>query len=169
MSKRVMLVDSDGVLAKFNNFKSFRDEGFFNNLEPYENFIQALKDPEIQKIYDIYIFTCCPDHQYSRDDKNEFYDKHTDIPMERRIFVSYDDPRSKIEQFKDKYVLIPGTVYVDDYHRNLTEAKKIFKDNIILVNAVHDDEEHTWKGNRLNIESPVQNIIDYLIRLAGKE
>jgi 5'(3')-deoxyribonucleotidase len=167
--KKVLLVDSDGVLAIYNNFKDFRTKGFFNNLDPYENFIKALKDPKIKDRYTIYIFTSCPDCQDSINDKNEFYDRYTDIPKERRIFVSYDDPRSKIEQFKDRYDLIPGTVYIDDYHKNLTEARRIFKDDIILVNAVPDDEEHTWKGNRINIESPVQNIIDYLIYLSERE
>lgn len=121
MSKRNRLyVDMDGVLAVFNtNISSTEElyaEGYFRNLAPQQNVVEAVKKLIKGGDMEVYILSAyLGDSEYALKEKNEWLDEHLpEIKKENRVFVPCGvDKKEAIPDLSDKDFLL------DDYTHNL--------------------------------------------------
>lgn len=147
--KTRLFVDMDGVLAVFkptNTLEVLYEEGYFKNLEPMPDMIQAVKEiirgePEIE----VYILSAhLSDSPYALDEKNQWLDRYLpEIPPGRRIFPACGE---------DKKAHIPGGVrgadcLLDDYTKNLSLWQPPGK-GIKLLNGINHTRG-TWEHDRI--------------------
>lgn len=121
MVRKRLLVDLDGTLARFhdeaNYLECMYEKGFFANLKPFENMLEAIRI--LTKEYaDIEVITCSAavDSPYCREEKDSWLDRYLpEIPNDRRLYTSIG---------KSKADYLPGGVskndyLLDDYNRGL--------------------------------------------------
>lgn len=95
-------------------------DGFFRNLAPIENSIEALK--ELAKKHDVFIASAAMQHPNSLKEKSDWLDEHFPfIPWQNRILCGH------------KHIL-RGDVLIDDRSRNL----KTFQGRAILFTSPHN-------------------------------
>jgi len=109
----------------------FRDEGFFENLEPKRGSIRAINKLIKSTLYDIYIVTATSD-----DDGSELVEK---IRWFKKYIPNFNTKR--IISCRDKYI-IRGDVLVDDKVDNLDECRPYMQ--CILMDSPTNKECNTY-------------------------
>ena len=161
-----LFVDQDGTLAKFNNNISSPEElyvqGYFENLEPQQRVVDAVKDIIRSGKVDVYLLSAVlPDSKYALPEKNSWADRIIpEIPPEKRIFVPCGE---------DKAAYVPGgiratDVLLDDYTVNLNawEPPAI---GIKLLNDINSTKG-TWQGQKISFNRDPKEIADLIIKVA---
>lgn len=121
MTKKRLLVDMDGTLARFhdeaNYLECMYEKGFFESLKPFDNMLEAIRILTTEyKDIDVIICSAAVESPYCCDEKNAWLDRYLpEIPSDKRLFTSIG--KSKAEYLtggvsKDDYLL-------DDYNRGL--------------------------------------------------
>lgn len=140
-SKYRLFVDMDGTLARFHDevqyLERMWEEGFFLNLKPFENMLQAVKHlAEQNNDIEVYILSAAIDGEppYCCKQKNQWLDKHlSEIDSFHRIFTRVGVPKSDY---------IPGEIdkndfLLDDYNKNLEEWLDFGGSSIKCVNNIN--------------------------------
>jgi len=113
-----LFVDMDGTLAEFRTITKIEElyeKGYFENLTPLPNVIDAVKLISKNPDVEVYILSSVlTDSAYALGEKNRWLDKHLpEIPRERRFFPSCgSSKRASIDLRGNDFLL-------DDYSRNL--------------------------------------------------
>lgn len=154
MEKRKRLfVDMDGTLAVFrpvNTLELLYEKGYFINLQPIRNVLEAVKiiERERPNIQVSILSSVLHDSKYALEEKNAWLDKH--LPeVQQRFFPACGE---------DKRAAIPGGIsdqdyLLDDYTKNLTSWEPPAK-GVKLLNGINHTNE-TWQGNRISaVKSP---------------
>lgn len=151
-------VDLDGTAAVFkpvDTLETLYEEGYFYNLEPNQNVVDAIKilkkeHPEIE----IYIMSSVlTDSKYALQEKNRWIDKYLpEIDAEHRIFPPCGE---------NKLDYIPGGVretdwLFDDYTHNLTLWEPPAR-GIKLLNGINHTRE-TWRGCRIRYDKSPEEL-----------
>ncbi len=143
MARRIY-VDMDGVLATWNSDKSLEEvamPGYFRDLTPMRNVVDAIKRIIHSKQYEVYILSSVL-HDIAIRDKNYWLDTYLpEIPLINRIFVPYG-------QIKADYIgnLDYRDILVDDFSKNLKEWHGV---GIKLLNGINGTKG-TWNGYVVN-------------------
>lgn len=158
-----LFVDMDGTLAVFqkvDHLEQLLEEGYFLNLPPQENVIDAVRvilheNPEI----DVYIMSSVlSDSKYAVDEKNAWLNKYLpEIPMSHRIFPPCGE---------NKLDYVPGGIraddhLLDDYTKNLILWEPPAK-GIKLINGINHTHG-TWKGTMMHYETDPHELSNQLI------
>ena len=159
-------VDMDGTATEFkkvDTLETLYEEGYFYNLKPIENVVDAIKyiiknHPEIE----VYIMSSVlSDSKYALSEKNQWLDKYLpEIDRGHRIFPPCGE---------NKLDYIPGGVrdtdlLLDDYTHNLTLWEPPAK-GIKILNGINHTKE-TWRGNRLRYDKSPEELVENIIEIA---
>lgn len=144
--------DMDGTLFKWNEvpyFEKLLEKGYFANLEPHENVIEAVNTmiPTHSHEYEIFILSAViPESQYALEEKNQSIERFLPtVDKEHRIFCP-------VGENKANYV--PGgikntDVLVDDYTLNLKHWVRSGGAGVKLLNGINDKTK-TWEGAKID-------------------
>lgn len=146
------LVDMDGTLAVFtpvDTLETLYEKGYFINLEPHQNVIDAVKHL-VKENDDIEVFimsAVLSDSKYALQEKNEWLDKYLpEIDREHRIF-----PPCGAD--KKDYVpdgIRPSDYLLDDYTKNLASWEPPAK-GIKLLNGINHTKG-TWMSDMVSYD-----------------
>lgn len=164
-----LFVDMDGTLAVFNKvdtLETLYEEGYFRNLKPNMNVVNAVKEfiaqnPEVKvHILSAYL----SDSKYALKEKNEWLDKYLpEIKQEDRIFPPCGEDKGKY--IKGGYG--ENDYLLDDYTHNLTLWCPPGK-GVKLLNGINHTRG-TWKGECVNYDldgREIANRISQIMELA---
>ena len=121
MSKKVLLVDMDGTLARFHDevdyLERMYEEGFFLNLLPFENVVAAIRlfmedHPEIP----VYTCTAAINSPFCIPEKEAWLD--TFLPEIRKENRIYSEPGKSKAEYLDLETG-PDIFLLDDYNKGL--------------------------------------------------
>lgn len=164
-----LFVDMDGTLAVFqkvDHLEQLLEEGYFLNLAPQQNVIDAVRNilnehPEI----DVYIMSSVlSDSKYAIDEKNAWLNKYLpEIPMSHRIFPPCGE---------NKLDYVPGGIraddhLLDDYTKNLVLWEPPAK-GIKLLNGINHTHG-SWKGKMMRHETDPLELSNQLIATIKEE
>lgn len=158
-----LFVDMDGTLAEFKHVEQLEtlyEYGYFANLRPMENVVQAIKDiiqnhPEIE-VYTLSAYLS--DSQHALTEKNQWLDKHLpELDAAHRIFLPCG---------ADKKAFVPGGVresdaLLDDYTHNLQQWEP--GKGIKLLNGINHTKG-TWQGERIHHSHPAHQLAENLAK-----
>lgn len=167
MNKKRLFVDMDGTLAKFkkvDELETLYEKGYFLNLEPIDNVIDAVKiiikkHPEVEVNI---LSSVLSDSQYALKEKNKWLDKYLpEIDSKHRIF-----PPCGI----DKKDYIAGDVsendfLLDDYTQNLNLWQPPAR-GIKLLNGINNTHG-TWKHDCISFNESANDILTSVKNIIG--
>ncbi len=170
MEKKRLFVDMDGVLAVFNNqissTEQLYEDGYFRNLEPQQNVVDAIKQLISEKQIDVYILSSyLADSLYALPEKNGWLDEHLpELPQEKRLFVPCG--KEKRDMIPD---LGPNDYLLDDYTHNLLLWQPPAR-GIKLLNDINHTQG-TWQYDRISYNRPPESIAQAIkeVILEGKQ
>ncbi len=154
MGKRRLFVDMDGTLAEWKPTKKLEtlyEEGYFLNLKPYENVVEAIKliinqNPNIE----VFVLSAyLRDSDYALSEKNTWLDKYLpEIDAEHRIFCTCQTRVNKKEY-------VPGGILetdclLDDHSPNLNDWEPPAI-GLKLLNGINGAGIN-WQGERISRE-----------------
>lgn len=160
--KKRLFVDMDGTLTVFQTVENDEElyrEHFFENSEPNENVVEAVRDiilhhPEIE----VYILSSVlADSRYCLSEKKAWLKKYLpEIPEERYIFPPCGCCK------KDH---VPGGIrnddfLLDDYSLKLRHWQPHAR-GIKLLNGINGNNG-TWTGDRVSIQSSPEELSEKL-------
>lgn len=174
---KTIFFDIDGTLAKFhdaehNYIEAMWQEGFYKNLEPFENIVKAanyiknnIKDINVAVI-SAYLDTEPPFVQKEKIEwLNEYLPNITDIRLvpagtDKGTFVSEQDGEAWL---------------VDDYNKNLNEWEQAGHHSIKFVNNINDkgmgayggEKGSLWQGAKVNYKTSAGNLVKKISNLMG--
>ncbi len=158
-----LFVDMDGTLAVFQNvdhLEQLLEEGYFLNLKPQENVIDAIQviinqHPEV----DVYIMSSVlSDSRYAVDEKNAWLDRYLpEIPMDHRIFPPCGE--NKLDYVPEG--IRPSDHLLDDYTKNLVLWEPPAK-GIKLLNGINHTHG-TWKGSMMHYDTRPEELADNIL------
>lgn len=158
-----LFVDMDGTLAVFTPvdiLETLYEKGYFLNLEPQKNVLQAVRTivsekPEIE----VFILSAyLSDSTYALQEKNAWIDYHLpEIDKEHRVFTPCGS---------DKKLAIKGGIrsddyLLDDYTLNLNDWEPPAK-GIKLLNGINHTKG-TWTRNRIRWDRQPQELADMIV------
>jgi len=158
-----LFVDMDGTLAVWHPTKKLEElyeEGYFKNLEPYQEVVNAIKTI-INSKPDIEVFILSAylsDSSYALQEKNEWLDKYLpEIDRNHRCFCHCGT---------DKSLAVPDGIKVtdvllDDYTLNLKDWCPPGV-GIKLLNGINDTHK-TWQGERVLRFQPAEKIAEAIL------
>lgn len=185
-NKPKLFVDMDGVLAEWKPLtipiqlpkekiqKILNDtlysNGYYRNLHPYKNVVDAIKELIKENKIDVYILSCyLPVHEDYPDsnpllDKNKWLNQQFGdlIPNNHRIFVLDGEP--KVENIP--FSLTTNDYLLDDYTKNLNtwiEHSSGAK-GIKLLNP-YNDTGKTWNGPRITCTDSANKIKERIYQI----
>lgn len=160
-----LLVDMDGTLAVFRSvdcLETLYEEGYFLNLEPNTNVVDAIKiiireHPEM----DVFIMSSVlSDSKYALAEKNAWLDKYLpEIDEEHRIFPPCGE--NKLDYVPDG--VRATDCLLDDYTHNLTLWEPPAK-GIKLLNGINHTSG-TWKGNMIRYDKTANMIAENIVEI----
>lgn len=157
MEKKRLFVDMDGVLAVFNNQISSTEElyaeGYFRNLKPQENVVNAIRELIKEDKFDIYILSSyLADSKYALKEKNAWLDEYLpEMRQNMRIFVPCGTEKG--DYVKD---LCPEDFLLDDYTHNLLLWQPPAT-GIKLLNDINHTQG-TWQHNRISFSRSAESL-----------
>ena len=177
MTKKRLLVDMDGTLARFhdeaNYLECMYEKDFFSKLKPFENILEAIRI-FIKEHSDVEIFICSAAVQspYCCDDKNDWLDRYLpEIPPEQRLYTSIG---------KSKAAYLPGGVskndyLLDDYNRGLYQFMHSGGNAIKCHNNINQkgtglyggERGYMWDGPIIHVSDSPSLIVAELEQLMG--
>lgn len=165
-TKQRLFIDMDGTLAVFkpvDQLETLYEQGYFENLEPHENVLAAVKNimsehPDIEvHILSAYL----TDSPYALQEKNAWLNRYLpEIDQEHRVFVACGS---------DKKEGIQGGIrsndfLLDDYTVNLNDWQPPAR-GIKLLNAINHTRG-SWEYDRIRYdrtpEELAQGIVDIM-------
>ena len=150
----------DGTLAKFrevNTLELLYEPGYFLNLEPHENMVQAVKlFLKQHKDCEVYIMSAVlSDSQYALKEKNHWLDYYLpEIDREHRIFPPCG--KDKKEYIPDG--ILPTDTLLDDYTKNLLLWNPPGH-GIKLLNGINHTHK-SWEKDTVRFDLEPQKIAD---------
>lgn len=140
--RRRIYFDMDGTLSKWENtsIEIVARPGFFISRSPVSTVIGALKLLLDEPSYDIFILSSVYPNGYAEAEKREWNRKHTGIPEEKQIYVSYGTP--KAQALSDFGGVKSNDILIDDFSFNLKEWPGI---GIKLYNGINGTKG-SWQG-----------------------
>lgn len=152
MEKKRIFVDMDGTLAVFKPVEQLEvlyEEGYFRNLAPQINVLQAVKKI-IQEYPDVEVYVLSAylsDSPYALHEKNEWLNRFLpELDFDHRVFVPCGE---------DKSAFVPGKLnqddyLLDDYTVNLNAWEPPARGIKVLngINGTHG----TWQGSKISFE-----------------
>lgn len=163
--KKRLFVDIDGTLAVFkpvDTLETLYEEGYFLNLPPHENVIDAVKNI-MKDNSDIEVFimsSVLTDSKYALAEKNAWIDKYLpEIDKAHRVFPPCGE---------DKKAYIPDGVretdfLLDDYTHNLTLWQPPAR-GIKLLNGINHTKE-TWQYDRLDYNKTGEMLAENIVSI----
>lgn len=120
-AKKRLIVDQDGTLARFHDevayLEQMYEEGFFRNLKPFENMVEAIKlFKKVQPDAEVFLCTSCIESPFCQSEKDAWMDEYLpEIDEGHRIYA---------EMGKSKADYLPGGAtehdfLLDDYNIGL--------------------------------------------------
>lgn len=168
-AKQRLFVDMDGTLAVFkpvDEMETLYEQGYFLNLEPHENVLDAIKTivanhPEIEvNILSAYL----TDSKYALQEKNAWLDRYLpEVDRDHRVFVPCGtDKKEGIREGvrKDDFLL-------DDYTKNLNEWQPPAR-GIKLLNGINHSRG-TWEHDRLRYDRDALSLASAIISVMRNE
>ncbi len=154
-NKRLLCVDSDGVLAKWNPNVSEADTrvpGYFRTCVPDEKLIRVLK--RVDEFANVCILTSAYKTGTARLDKCWWFINvaKVDFPI---IFCDYGTS-------KDKRVRNENAILLDDYSKNLHEWTSSGRKGIKYRNGINGTRG-TWNGASLSWEMSENEMFERLM------
>ena len=144
--KKAVYIDMDGTLARFHDadkifIEAMWTPGFYVNLKPFENLVDAVKlfikqNPDV----DVYVLSAVldTDPPFVVGEKNAWLDKYLpEIDKEHRIFTRAGDDKSQYIDLSSKECFL-----LDDFNKNLYE----FEDAGGISIKFHNDVNHRGLG-----------------------
>lgn len=157
----------DGTLADFQAVASEEElfeQGYFANLKPQSNVIEAVKELSAREDIEIYILSAVLPSPYAQSEKNEWLDRYLpEVDAAHRIFVPCGED-------KGKYIghsLGADDLLLDDYSKNLKSWCPPGR-AVKLMNDINGNFG-TWRGARISMHEPPKIIADKLCEAAGLE
>lgn len=168
-SMKRLFVDMDGTLAEFKTIEKFEtlyEEGYFRDLRPQQNVIDAIKEIITDKTeYEVYVISAVlEDSKYALKEKKAWLKEYLpELHEKNQIFTACGkDKREWVSDLKDNDFLL------DDYTKNLLswsqqiEGKK--GSGIKLLNGKNDTHK-TWEGARVSKYSEGSVLVKNLINI----
>lgn len=147
---KTIFFDMDGTLARFHDtnhdyVEAMWQEGFYKNLEPFENLISAInllhENPDIHiGIISAYLETEPP---FIQEEKKEWLRRHLPYVDDIRLVPANSD--------KSEYINEENAWLVDDYNKNLNEWRSAGNHSIKFVNDINDRGEGAYGGEAGNL------------------
>lgn len=177
-----IFVDMDGTLARFHDEQMYLErmfeKGFFSELKPFENAIDAIKCIIDNPNVDVYVLSAAITTPYCIPEKNAWLDKYLpQIDKEHRIFVeSTSTPKSlcvpgsymyKDDNGKYHNKISENDILIDDYNKNLEEWER---DGGIAIKAKNNINHKglngkLWEGLIVDINQPVLMTVNQLAQI----
>ena len=163
-ARQRLFVDMDGTLAVFdavNSLEELYEPGYFKNLNPQTNVVDAIRDIISNHSEDIEVFVISSVISGARTalaEKNEWLDKYMpELDEKHRVFC-----KSGI----DRTTAIPGGLrkddfLLDDYTRNLQQWEPPAR-AVKLLNGINHTKS-SWQGDRLRYDRDFYDITDRII------
>lgn len=154
--KHRVFVDMDGTLAQFKYvaFEELLEPGYYRNLEPMKNTVEAVKELIKRNNVEVFIMSAVlREAPTAQDEKNAWLDEYLpEIDKDHRCFMYCDEVKAEH---------IPGgqrstDILLDDYTHNL-ETWAPPGIGIKLLNGLNDTHE-TWQGNKISMERDPKDI-----------
>jgi 5'(3')-deoxyribonucleotidase len=163
MTKR-LFIDMDGVLARFHDEENFTElmykSGFFINLKPFKNAVEAVKQFVKNPDFEVFIISS-PLNETALAEKKKWIDWHLpEISNDHRLFPKYE--QSKADFIWQKFNgICKNDILFDDYNRNLQEWHKIGGTAIMCVNNTSHlrPKGMKWSGEIVSNDANCEKII----------
>lgn len=153
-SSNRLFIDMDGTLCEFTpcrEVETLYQKGYFENLNPREEFIDLIKD-YIKKYGkdEVYVLTSyLSDSSFAYEEKEMWLKKYVpQIKEENYIFVPYGESKAKFAKEK----LCKRDILLDDFSKNLFEWEGKGGTAIKVMNGINGTKG-TWRKKRVN-ENP---------------
>lgn len=148
---RKLFFDMDGTLAKWNTVScedELYEKGYYRNLEPMKNVVEAVNILYEQGEDEIYILSSVlSDSEYALQEKKEWIKEHMPfMDLENCLFVPYGQSKAEyiIENSDRRRITLNSDyVLVDDYTKNLKDWNKHNGVAIKLMNGINNTKG-TW-------------------------
>ena len=153
-----LFVDMDGTLAEFRpvqQMETLYEKGYFLDLSPIANVVEAIQEVVKQKECDVYILSSVVDSGYAVEEKNKWLDCYLpEISSEYRIFLPCGDNKSDYVP----YGIRENDILLDDYTANLLAWPQ---KGIKLLNGINHTHGR-WQGDCIDAALPSQDFADQL-------
>lgn len=164
--KHRIFFDMDGTLAvfrKLSTFETLLEPGYFENLSPIQNVVNAAKELIQRDDVEVFILSSyLTESSTALTEKNVWLNKHLpEIDEMHRIFVPCGD--SKADYVPDQQ---PDDVLIDDYYVNLQAWHGVA---VKLYNGINGTSGRVWNGAYTNYQSAPSDIMDNIIQAVSGE
>lgn len=160
-------IDMDGTLADFQAVASEEElfeQGYFANLKPQQNVIDAVKELIRRDNVEVYILSAVLPSPYAQSEKNEWLNTHLpELDAEHRIFVPCGEDKGKYIG----HTLGADDLLLDDYSKNLHSWCPPGR-AIKLMNDINGNFG-TWRGARVSMHQSPTEIANTLCSALGLE
>lgn len=164
-SDTVLFVDLDGTTAMWNPNGAWQSEGYYKNLDPMQNVIDALKKVAEEKGYELYILSAYPS-KGAKQDKMEWVDKHIPfIDEKHRLFVPFGE--NKAEFIEALGLTASGKLLISDYSPELHDWVEQKGWGLKVMNGFNGNHG-TWTRDAVDSSLPSQFIYDKIIETTEK-
>lgn len=164
-SDTVLFVDLDGTTAMWNPNGAWQSEGYYKNLDPMQNVIDALKKVAEEKGYELYILSAYPS-KGAKQDKMEWVDKHIPfIDEKHRLFVPFGE--NKAEFIEALGLTASGKLLISDYSSELHDWVEQKGWGLKVMNGFNGNHG-TWTRDAVDSSLPSQFIYDKIIETTEK-
>ena len=184
MQKIRLFIDMDGTLARFHDevmyLERMYEKGFFENLKPFENMVEAVKKLMRRDTVEVFILSSTIGAQCI-EEKNRWLDKYLPgIDREHRLFadgMSIPKPllvpdasiNRNSQTAKYKITISEYNILLDDYNKNLSEWKEAGGTPIKAKNNINHKGliGELWRGDLIDITSNAEKITFGLLEKAA--
>ena len=162
--KQRVFVDMDGTLARFHDedryLERMWEEGFFEQLKPFENAVDTVKalakDPSVE----VYILSAAIEGEppYCVAQKHAWLDRYLpEIDKSHRIFTAVGENKAELIPHGIK----ASDVLIDDYNKNLDEWQAYGGHSVKFVNNINHKGlvGELWQGDLIYHDKPVAETI----------
>lgn len=161
-----LYVDMDGTVAEWKNsaFEELLEPGYFLNLAPYHNVVDAVKLLANDKRIKVFILSAVlQENKSALSEKTHWLDRWLpEVSHENRIFCPCGI--SKAEAIK---VASSNKVLLDDYSRNLHDWSAHGGTGIKLLNGINGTQG-TWRGAKTSRYLPGVELRDNILAIIEK-
>lgn len=163
MNVKNIYLDMDGTLCEFKpcyDINILYEKGYFLNLRPREDFLNALKEYMAFNSSDnVYILSnYLSDSSFAYEEKNLWLDRYLpEVDPENRIFVPWGEDKTE----HINRIIHEKDVLFDDHTKNLIAWEKAGGKGVKVINNINN-KKGTWKGEKLE-ERPSRKDIEQAV------